>query len=168
MSTERKNYWKMYNIVKGSKLDGSECRDPDTEPLDPHPGTPTFKAGDVVKLDKAAIRKASDSGKRATEGNYGTRFITPEDRLQSWDQTVEWRRTDPKAHPATLEEQLYWNVNTLPYMSVFCKFTDRYTVVTPDCTYLGDCSRPRWDHCEVRNNLTGEQFVIERGFLELA
>jgi len=168
MSTERKNFWKMYYIVMGSKLDGSECRDPDTVPLDPHPGTPTFNVGDAVKLDKAAIRKASDSGKHAVEGNYGARFITPEDRLHSWDLTVEWRRTDPNAFPATLEQLLFHNVNTLPDMGVFCKFTDRYTVVTPDCTYLGHCSRPRWDHCEVRNNLTGEQFVIERGFLMLA
>jgi len=168
MSTERKNFWKMYYIVKGSKLDGSECRDPDTVPLDPHPGTPTFNVGDVVKLDKAAIRKASDSGKHAVEGNYGTRFITPEDRLQSWDLTVEWLRTDPNAYPQTLEQLLFHNVNTLPDMGVFCKFTDRYTVVTADCTYLGDCSRPRWDHCEVRNNSTGEQFVIEREFLTLA
>lgn len=168
MSTERKNFWKMYYIVKGSKLDGSECRDPDTVPLDPYPGTPTFNVGDPVKLDKAAIRKASDSGKHASEGNYGARFVTPEDRLQSWDLTVEWRRTDPNAFPATLEQLLFHNVNTLPYMGVFCKFTDRYTVVTPDCTYLGDCSTPRWDHCEVRNNSTGEQFVIEREFLTLA
>lgn len=169
MSTERKNYWKMYVVTRGSKLDGkSTAHDPETVPLEAHPGTPTFSVGAVVKLDKAAIRKASDSGKRATEGNYGTRFITPEDRLQMWEQNVEWRRTDPKAAPATLEQQLFFNVNTLPYMGVFCKFTDRYTVVTPDCTYLGDSGVPRWDHCEVRNNLTGEQFVIERGFLELA
>lgn len=167
MSTERKNFWKMYYIVKGSKLDGSECRDPDTVPLEAYPDTPTFKSGDVVKLDKVAMRKFSDDG-RASEGNYGTRFITPEDRLQSWDLTVEWLRTDPNAYPQTLEQLLFHNVNTLPYMGVFCKFTDRYTVVTPDCTYLGDCSTPRWDHCEVRNNSTGEQFVIERCFLTLA
>ena len=168
MSTDRKNYWKMYVVTRGSKLDGSGVCDPETLPLDPHPGTPTFNVGDVVKLDKAAIRKASDSGTHASEGNYGMRFITPEDRLQMWEQSVEWRRTDPKAAPATLEQQLFFNVNTLPCMGVFCKFTDRYTVVTPDCTYLGDCNIPRWDHCEVRNNLTGEQFVIERGFLGLA
>jgi hypothetical protein len=167
MSTERKNFWKMYYIVKGSKLDGSECRDPDTVPLEAYPDTPTFKVGDVVKLDKVAMRKFSDDG-RASEGNYGTRFITPEDRLQSWDLTVEWLRTDPNAYPQTLEQLLFHNVNTLPYMGVFCKFTDRYTVVTPDCTYLGDCSTPRWEYCEVRNNSTGEQFVIERCFLTLA
>ena len=168
MSTERKNYWKMYVVTRGSKLDGSGVCDPETVPLEAHPGTPTFERGAVVKLDKAAMRKASDSGKRATEGNYGTRFITPEDRLQMWEQSVEWRRTVALLVPATLEQQLFFNMNTLPYMGVFCKFTDRYTVVTPDCTYLGDCNIPRWDHCEVRNNLTGEQFVIERGFLELA
>ena len=74
MSTERKNYWKMYVVTKGSKLDGSECFDPNVIPLEAHPDTPAFNVGDLVKLDKAAIRKASDSGKRATEGNYGTRF----------------------------------------------------------------------------------------------
>jgi hypothetical protein len=136
-------------------------------PLEAYPDTPTFKVGDVVKLDKVAMRKFSDDG-RASEGNYGTRFITPEDRLQSWDLTVEWLRTDPNAYPQTLEQLLFHNVNTLPYMGVFCKFTDRYTVVTPDCTYLGDCSTPRWEYCEVRNNSTGEQFVIERCFLTLA
>ena len=168
MSTERNNYWKMYVVTKGSKLDGSECFDPNVIPLEAHPDTPAFNVGDLVKLDKAAIRKASDSGKRATEGNYGTRFITPEDRLQTWENYTEWQKNDPNAMPATLEQLLYWNVKTLPYMGVHCKFIDQYTVVTPDCTYLGDCSMPRWNHCEVRNNLTGEQFVIEREILKLA
>lgn len=167
MGTERKNYWKMYVVTRGSKLDGSGVCDPETVPLEARPGTPTFELGSVVKLSKERLRKASDSGKRASEGNYGTRFITPEDRLQLWEQSVEWRRTDPKAHPATLEEQLYWNVNTLPYIGVHCKFTDLYTVVVPDCTYLGDCRIPYWDHCEVRNVRTGEQFVIARDILEL-
>lgn len=167
MSTERKNYWKMYQIVKGSNLDGSECLDPDTVPLEAYPDTPTFKAGDVVKLDKVAMRKFSDDG-RASEGNYGSRFLTPEDRLQYWNDLTSWHRNEANGSTATLEQLLHMAVNTVAYIGVHCKFADRYTVVVPDCTYLGDCSTPRWEYCEVRNNSTGEQFVIERCFLTLA
>lgn len=167
MGTERKNYWKMFVITRGSKLNGNTAHDPDLTPLEPHADTPMFDLGTVVKLSKERLRKASDSGKRAVEGNYGSRFLTPEDRLRHWDEHMAWRRSDHNAVPATLDELLWWGVQSQPAIGVHCKFTDLYTVVLPDCTALESMGLPRWDHCEVRNVRTGEQFVIARNILEL-